>query len=67
MSGHEGSTPAAWVTVVILILASLVGAIAIVVGNWMLFGIGGVGVAVIGLIVGKAMAVAAKNRDTAKV
>jgi len=54
---HEdhGNTPAAWTAVIIIILAFLVGSIAVVVGNWPLFWIGGVGLFILGGVVGKVM------------
>lgn len=55
---NEGKTPAAWTTVILLIIASCVGGVAVVLGNWWLFGIGGGGLTVLALIVGKIMAAA---------
>lgn len=51
----HGHTPAAWTTVTIVFAAFVVGAIAVVIGNWPLFWIGGVGLLVVGGIVGKVM------------
>lgn len=59
----HGHTAAAWTMVTILVLASIVGGVAIVLGNWWLFGIGGGGLVVVGLIVGKAMSVARRNQS----
>jgi hypothetical protein len=51
---HHGSTPAAWTTVTIVLLAFCVGAAGLVAGNWMIFWVG-VALAPIGAIVGKVM------------
>lgn len=59
----HGHTPAAWTMVTILVIASVVGGIAVVIGNWWLFGIGGGGLLVLGLIVGKAMSVASHRGE----
>ncbi|MFN8126890.1 MAG: HGxxPAAW family protein [Candidatus Nanopelagicales bacterium] len=57
MSDHShGNTPAAWTAVVIIMVAFLFGTIAVVLGNWPMFWIGGVGLAVVGAIVGRVMA-----------
>jgi small neutral amino acid transporter SnatA (MarC family) len=55
---HEdhGNTPAAWTAVIIIMLAFVVGAVAVVQGNWVLFWVGGVGLFILGGIVGKVMA-----------
>lgn len=53
---HEhGHTPAAWTAVLIILAGIFIGAFAVAVLNWPLFWIGGVGVIVLGLIVGKVM------------
>jgi small neutral amino acid transporter SnatA (MarC family) len=54
---HEdhGNTPAAWTAVIIVMLAFVVGAIAVLLGNWTLFWVGAVGLAVVGAVVGKVM------------
>jgi 1,4-dihydroxy-2-naphthoate octaprenyltransferase len=54
---HEdhGNTPAAWTAVTIIILAFLIGAIAVIARNWALFWIGGVGLFILGGVVGKVM------------
>lgn len=54
---HEdhGNTPAAWTAVIIIMLAFVVGAVAVVAGNWVLFWVGGFGLAILGGIVGKVM------------
>ncbi len=51
---NHGQTPAAWTTVTILMVASVVGAIGIVGHNYTLFWVG-VGLCVVGLVVGKIM------------
>jgi hypothetical protein len=51
----HGSTPAAWTAVVIIMLAFVVGALGIILGNWVMFWIA-VGMVVLGAIVGKVMA-----------
>ena len=56
MSSNHGNTPAAWTAVIIIMLAFLVGTIAVVIANWPLFWIGGVGLGIVGIIVGWVMA-----------
>ncbi len=53
---HEdhGNTPAAWTTVVIIVIAFIVGTLAIMLANWTMFWIG-VGLVVVGAIVGKVL------------
>lgn len=51
---HHGNTPAAWVTVVLVTLAFVVGTLAIVLGDWTMFWVG-VAILVIGAIAGKVM------------
>jgi hypothetical protein len=51
----HGNTPAAWTAVIIMLIGFLIGAIAVIMLNWPLFWIGGVGVVVVGAIVGKVM------------
>jgi hypothetical protein len=53
---NHGQTPAAWTAVIIMMVAVVIGGIAIIVNSWPLFWIGGVGLVVVGAIVGKAMA-----------
>ncbi len=50
----HGSTPAAWTTVTIIMIAFLVGTIGIMIGSWVTFGIGAA-LVVVGAIVGKVM------------
>jgi hypothetical protein len=52
---NHGNTPAAWTAVIIMTAAFLIGAIAVIMQNWTLFWIGGVGLFVVGGIVGKVM------------
>ena len=54
---HEshGNTPAAWTAVTIIMVAFVVGAIGVLTANWLLFWIGGVGLVVVGVVVGKVM------------
>ncbi len=63
---HEdhGSTPAAWTAVVIIILAFVVGTLAIILANWPLFWVG-VGLVVLGAVVGKVMAMMGLGKKTA--
>lgn len=66
-SAHdEGSTPAAWTTVAILLVATVVGALGVVLGNWVLFWAGGGGLIVVALVVGKIMSVQAAKRSGTK-
>lgn len=55
-SGHEdhGSTPAAWTAVVVILVGSVIGAVGVVLLNWLMFGVGVV-VMFLGGIVGKVM------------
>ena len=57
MSNHShGNTPAAWTAVIIMMLAFVFGTLAVVLGNWPMFWIGGVGLFIVGGIVGRVMA-----------
>jgi hypothetical protein len=62
---HEdhGSTPAAWTTVVIVVLAFVVATLALVLGNWPLFWVG-VGLVFVGGVVGKVMAMMGLGKKT---
>ena len=51
---HHGSTPAAWTAVTLALIAFLVGAIGLMMLNWVVFWIA-VGLLVLSLIVGKVM------------
>jgi hypothetical protein len=53
-ASHHGSTPAAWTAVTLILVAFLVGAVGLVIGNWVIFW-AGVAVGVIALVVGKVM------------
>lgn len=63
---HEdhGSTPAAWTAVVVILLAFVVGTLALVLGNWPLFWVG-VAMVFIGGAVGKVMAMMGLGKKTA--
>lgn len=61
MSEHHdnhGQTPAAWTAVIIIVIGFVLGTVAVVIGNWLLFWIGGVGLVVVGGVTGKVMAMA---------
>jgi hypothetical protein len=51
---HHGSTPAAWTTVTLALIAFLVGAVGLVIMNWPVFWVG-VGLLALSLVVGKVM------------
>lgn len=51
----HGQTPAAWTAVAIIILAFVLGTLAVIIGNWPMFWIAGVGLAIVGGIVGRVM------------
>ncbi len=55
MSREHGNTPAAWTASAIIMLAFLIGTIAVILGNWWLFWIGGVGLGVAGIAAGWVM------------
>ena len=50
----HGSTPAAWTAVIIIMIAFLVGTLALIIGSWPMFGVG-VALVIVGAIVGKVM------------
>ncbi|MEQ4206072.1 HGxxPAAW family protein [Actinopolymorpha sp. B9G3] len=50
--GH-GNSPAAWTTVTIIFLGSVVAGVAVVMAEWWLFFVGAVGVPLVGLVIGK--------------
>jgi hypothetical protein len=57
MAEHRhGNTPAAWAACTIIMVAFLLGTIAVVIANWYLFWIGGVALAIAGVVVGWVMA-----------
>lgn len=51
---HHGSTPAAWTTVTVALVACLVGAAGLIAQNWVVFWVGA-GLLVVAGIVGKIM------------
>jgi uncharacterized protein DUF6704 len=51
---HHGNTPAAWTAVCVALVAFLVGAIGLVVDNYVVFWTG-VGLLVVAVVVGKIM------------
>lgn len=54
-SGDDhGSTPAAWTAVTIITIAFVVGTLAVILGNWPLFGVG-VALVFVGALAGKVM------------
>ncbi len=46
----HGSTPAAWTTVILVMIAFLLGTLAVVMGNWVLFWVSAALVVVAGII-----------------
>ncbi len=52
---YHGNTAQNWTAVTIIMVAALIGTVAVVIGNWPMFWIGGVGGVVLGLVVGKVM------------
>lgn len=54
---HHGNTPAAWTTVIIIMLAFVIGTVAVILGNWTLFW-ASAGLVVLGAIIGKVMQMA---------
>ncbi len=55
MSSEHGNTAAAWTACTIIMVAFLIGTIAVVLGNWPMFWVGGVGLGVAGVVVGWVM------------
>lgn len=51
----HGNTPAAWTTVTIILIGSVIAGVAVVMGEWWLFYAAGIGLSVVGLLVGKVM------------
>ena len=51
----HGHTPAAWTAVIVIFIGFVVGGIAVMMLNWPLFWLGGVGLIVVGGVVGKVM------------
>ncbi len=63
MASHHGSTPAAWTTVVILLVGFTVGGVGMVIGpSWPTFWVG-IALLPVGLVVGKVMASAGLGDD----
>lgn len=60
----HGNTPAAWTTVVIIIIAFFVGTLGLVLGSWPMFWVG-VGLVVVGAVVGRIMAMAGMGKKPA--
>ena len=54
MADSHGSTPAAWTAVVLVLIAFMVGAVGLVIANWVVFWIGA-GLLVVSGLVGKIM------------
>lgn len=50
----HGNTPAAWTTVIIIIIAFTTGTLGIILGNWIIFW-ASVGLLILGGVVGKVM------------
>jgi 1,4-dihydroxy-2-naphthoate octaprenyltransferase len=63
-SNNHGNTPAAWTLSIMVMLAFVIGLIAILMGNWVLFWIGGVGLAVAAAIVGRVMSSMGYGKQT---
>ncbi len=54
MADSHGSSPAAWTAVVLVLVAFLVGAVGLVIANWVVFWVGA-GLLVVSGLVGKIM------------
>ncbi|MCA0331288.1 MAG: hypothetical protein LCI03_15490 [Actinobacteria bacterium] len=61
----HGNTPAAWTAVTIIMVAFVIGAVAVLTANWVLFWIGGVGGCIVGAVVGKVMSMMGYGQGTA--
>jgi small neutral amino acid transporter SnatA (MarC family) len=61
----HGNTPAAWTAVTIIMVAFVIGAVAVLTANWVLFWIGGVGGCILGAVVGKVMSMMGYGQGTA--
>lgn len=61
----HGNTPAAWTAVTIIMIAFVIGAVAVLTANWALFWIGGVGGCVLGAVVGNGMSMMGYGQGTA--
>ena len=51
---NHGQTPAAWTTVIIIMLAFVVGTLGVMLGNWVMFWVG-VGMVILAVVIGKIM------------
>lgn len=60
---NHGQTPAAWTAVIMIMVAFVIGTLAVILGNWPLFWVGGVGLAVAGVIAGKVMSMMGLGAD----
>ena len=60
-ASSHGSTPAAWIGVVLVTIAFIIGTLAIILANWTMFWVG-VGVLVLGGVVPLIMGRASKGR-----
>ena len=54
MPAHHGSTPAAWTTVTLTLVAFLLGAAGLIMDNWVIFW-AGCGLLVVGILAGKVL------------
>lgn len=54
MAAHHGSTPAAWAAVTLVLIAFLVGAVGVLMSNWLIFWVG-VAFLLPALVVGKVL------------
>ena len=61
----HGQTPAAWTAVIIVMLAFVLGTLAVIMGNWPMFWIGGEGLAIVGGIVGRVMSMMGMGMEPA--
>ena len=61
---NHGQTPAAWTLVVLVLIGCLVSSIAVVLASEAMFFVG-LGIAVLGLVVGKVMQMMAGGQSTA--
>lgn len=59
---NHGQTPAAWTTVIIIMVASVVATVGIVIGSWPMFWVG-IALVVVGAVVGKVMAMAGLGKQ----
>jgi hypothetical protein len=66
VADHEdhGNTPAAWTAATIVVIAFVIGSVAVWLMNWPLFWIGGVGLLIVAGIVGKVMSMMGMGKQT---